>query len=241
MGCWAWSLFLNTTTVTNLQNDEHLFDSFATGGGRGPPPADQQALEDQPVLRLRRRQAGFEGRLSGDPGSLLIAPCRLLPFSRQLPRRASCSFGTTRTYPNMLSSTKCARTPHITRYRPGPETVDWRPEKRRLIRERLAANARGRLDSGSRKRHGHSLAATSSTFPGIEAALFASADHRGSLTRIRLPYFAWTALLLVGIPEAQAQPLEVSPGLRIDFVLLEPLKIVERSWHRGNRLRSRSS
>jgi hypothetical protein len=27
--------FLNTTTVTNLQNDEHLFDSFATGGGAG--------------------------------------------------------------------------------------------------------------------------------------------------------------------------------------------------------------
>jgi Omp85 superfamily domain len=27
--------FLNTTTLTNLQNDEHLFDSFATGGGAG--------------------------------------------------------------------------------------------------------------------------------------------------------------------------------------------------------------
>jgi hypothetical protein len=27
--------FLNTTTITNLQNDEHLFDSFATGGGAG--------------------------------------------------------------------------------------------------------------------------------------------------------------------------------------------------------------
>ena len=27
--------FLNTTTVTNLANDEHLFDSFATGGGAG--------------------------------------------------------------------------------------------------------------------------------------------------------------------------------------------------------------
>ena len=27
--------FLNTTTVTNLQNDEHLFDSFATGAGAG--------------------------------------------------------------------------------------------------------------------------------------------------------------------------------------------------------------
>jgi outer membrane protein assembly factor BamA len=27
--------FLNTTTVTNLHNDEHLFDSFATGGGAG--------------------------------------------------------------------------------------------------------------------------------------------------------------------------------------------------------------
>lgn len=27
--------FLNTTTVTNLQDDEHLFDSFATGGGAG--------------------------------------------------------------------------------------------------------------------------------------------------------------------------------------------------------------
>jgi hypothetical protein len=34
------------------------------------------------------------------------------------------------------------------------------------------------------------------------------------------------ALLLAGIGEAQAQPLEVSPGLRIDFVLLEPLEIV---------------
>jgi outer membrane protein assembly factor BamA len=27
--------FLNTTTTTNLQNGEHLFDSFATGGGAG--------------------------------------------------------------------------------------------------------------------------------------------------------------------------------------------------------------
>ena len=27
--------FLNTTTVTDLDNDEHLFDSFATGGGAG--------------------------------------------------------------------------------------------------------------------------------------------------------------------------------------------------------------
>jgi outer membrane protein assembly factor BamA len=27
--------FLNTTTVTNLDNDEHLFDSFATAGGAG--------------------------------------------------------------------------------------------------------------------------------------------------------------------------------------------------------------
>jgi Omp85 superfamily domain len=27
--------FLNTTTVTNLQNDEHLFDGFATGAGAG--------------------------------------------------------------------------------------------------------------------------------------------------------------------------------------------------------------
>ena len=27
--------FLNTTTVTNLEDDEHLFDSFATGGGAG--------------------------------------------------------------------------------------------------------------------------------------------------------------------------------------------------------------
>jgi hypothetical protein len=27
--------FLNTTTVTNLDNDERLFDSFATAGGAG--------------------------------------------------------------------------------------------------------------------------------------------------------------------------------------------------------------
>jgi outer membrane protein assembly factor BamA len=27
--------FLNTTTLTNLQNDEHLFDDFATGAGAG--------------------------------------------------------------------------------------------------------------------------------------------------------------------------------------------------------------
>ena len=27
--------FLNTTTITNLSENEHLFDSFATGGGAG--------------------------------------------------------------------------------------------------------------------------------------------------------------------------------------------------------------
>lgn len=49
----------------------------------------------------------------------------------------------------------------------------------------------------------------------------------GSLTRARHPYgVALATLLLAGIGAAQAQPLEVSPGLRIDFVLLEPLEIV---------------
>ena len=34
-GLLGMVVFLNTTTVTNLQNDEHLFDSFAPAGGGG--------------------------------------------------------------------------------------------------------------------------------------------------------------------------------------------------------------
>lgn len=34
-GLLGMVVFLNTTTVSNLANDEHLFDSFATGGGAG--------------------------------------------------------------------------------------------------------------------------------------------------------------------------------------------------------------
>ena len=41
--------FLNTTTVTNLDNDERLFDSFATARRGRVAPAHQQAIEDQPV------------------------------------------------------------------------------------------------------------------------------------------------------------------------------------------------
>ena len=73
MGCVGMVAFLNTTTVTNLANDERLFDSFATAGGAGVAPADQQAIEDQLVPRLRFRQAGVQGRLPCCAGSLLVA------------------------------------------------------------------------------------------------------------------------------------------------------------------------
>ena len=68
--------FLNTTTVTNREDGEDLFDSFATGGGAGVRLLINKRSKTNLCFDVGVRQAGFQGRLSGDPGSLLTASAR---------------------------------------------------------------------------------------------------------------------------------------------------------------------
>ena len=63
--------FLNTTTVTNLQQDEHLFDSFATGGGAGLRLLINKRSKTNLCFDVGFGKQGSTGRLPGDPGSLL--------------------------------------------------------------------------------------------------------------------------------------------------------------------------
>ena len=66
-------VFLNLTTITNLETGERLFHTVAPGAGAGLRLLDQQAVEDEPVLRRRVRQGRIARRLPGRPGSVLIA------------------------------------------------------------------------------------------------------------------------------------------------------------------------
>ena len=70
-GLFGMVAFLNTETLSNEQTGEKLFDSFATGRRLRLPPDAEQALEDQPLPRLRLGQGRLERRLLRRPGGLL--------------------------------------------------------------------------------------------------------------------------------------------------------------------------
>ena len=105
-GLLGFVAFLNTTTIGSQETGERAVRLVCARRRDGIARAVEQAVQDQPVHRLRLGQTGLARILPGHPGSVLdnvlrvpapagawyaapAVPCAIVPLNSQhLPRRA---------------------------------------------------------------------------------------------------------------------------------------------------------